>query len=778
MKKFLKNEKGSILVMASAIIVCLVSVVSAASLLGMVRNGQLLTQYEHDSIQQELLLRSESVRGHLAIEHNPALWPPPRTVQINQDGRRTYYEIKSKTENTYVSLLAGQPIELVVAVKSLITCKRGTYNHWNYISPVARLSERLVKSQSLAQYQYFTNTDLSENEDGGFDAMMVKFWGPDVLWGPVHSNSDIYIQQAGGGSNNGWPTFHSKVTTAGRIKVYPSGANATNGAAPVETIFLGGLEEEIDGITEIIFEPDAAKIEANGLSIGAGADIVYVKMSGSSAEIMLGSINFIETQDIEVYSWYPETADEALWCITNGGNWYEDTDNVWTNEIAIYDTTWSSAGNVSWFNEGSYWVPDGELWIEGEVSGKVTWGCADTIYITNDIYYTNTQKGFAPDEEGSINPADYFGLVSERSILVRYKHQDPFTPDYELVAPNCDDQNVYLYGAYAALGEGDAAHGIMKCHGDGIFSFQYQHGHGSTPNFIAPSPYISAEFTIESYDAAGNGWEGAYMDVIVEGTTVLNNITVTGSQSTHSFNVDNGDIIETVYTNGTNDDDNSYVIFDEEGNAIAGDGPPPGPGISFQIILPIPDDTDTLYSYIDLHKYIFPKNPYLPNDLLGFNMHGNDPPPGLPCCGFPYEDIGYLNSYPNTNSNDYAFPYGTDLPWYNPVYPEPFTDIIWERGTLHIWGAIAQRRRGFIHRSGEDLYNHPGDNEWDVVPYETYHYDGEHGSCGYQNKDYHYDNRLLYVQPPNYPEVYEGWGESSIATFNKQAWYYKSPAEW
>jgi len=193
MKKFLKNEKGSVLVMSSAIIVCIVSAFSAVSLLGMVRNGQLQTQYDHDAVQQELLLRSESVRGHLALEHNNALWPPPRKVQINQDGRRTYYEIKSKTEDTYVSLLAGQPIELAIAVKSLITCKRGTYNHWNYVSPVSRLSERLIKSQSLAQYQYFTDTDASENEDGGFEASMVKFWGPDVLWGPVHSNHDIFL---------------------------------------------------------------------------------------------------------------------------------------------------------------------------------------------------------------------------------------------------------------------------------------------------------------------------------------------------------------------------------------------------------------------------------------------------------------------------------------------------------------------------------------------------------------------------------------------------------
>jgi hypothetical protein len=671
MNKFLKNEKGSVLVMSSAIIVCIVSAFSAVSLLGMVRNGQLLTQYEHDAIQQELLLRSESVRGHLALEHNSALWPPPRNIQINQEGRRTYYEIKSKTENTYVSLLAGQPIDLAVAVKSLITCKRGTYNHWNYISPVTRLSERLVKSQSLAQYQYFTDTDKSENEDGGFQASLVKFWGPDVLWGPVHSNSDIYIQQGGGGNNDGWPTFHAKVTTAGRVRL--SSGGLAFGPAPELQICRGGLEESIDGVTEIIFEPDANKIAQNGAQIGLGADIVFVRMDGSAAEVKVGHINYLGTQSFDVYSWYPKDAGEVNDVIDIGGNWFEDSDLVWTNDVAVYDTVWTDVNPLSWGTEGTFWVPDAELWIQGKVSGKVTFGCADTIYITDDIYYNLTDMGVAPDDEEDMNPADFFGLVSNKSILIRYKHKDPFEPNYPIAAPNCDD--IFLYGAYAALGRGDEGLGAMACHEDGIFGFQYQHPHGSTPNFRAPSPY----------------WP----------------------------------------------------------------------------------HNDTLYTYIDLHKYIFPPNGYLPDDLQGFNMHGGDPVVNT-TCGFPYTFIPYYNSYPNNTPNNYTYPYGTDYPWYNPIWPEPATTIIFERGIIHMWGAVAQRRRGFVHRSGTDPYNHPGDNAWDM---ELYHYDGFHGSTGY-DKDYHYDNRLLYVQPPNYPEVYEGWGESSIATFNKQAWVYKSPAEW
>ncbi|MCK4695079.1 MAG: hypothetical protein KAT74_04925, partial [Candidatus Cloacimonetes bacterium] len=88
-------------------------------------------------------------------------------------------------------------------------------------------------------------------------------------------------------------------------------------------------------------------------------------------------------------------------------------------------------------------------------------------------------------------------------------------------------------------------------------------------------------------------------------------------------------------------------------------------------------------------------------------------------------------------------------------------------------GAIAQRRRGFVHRSGIDPYNHPDQYEWDI---DEYHYDGTHPSTGYA-KDYHYDQRFLFVQPPDYPQVYRGWGTNILSSFDEQTWFFKTPVE-
>ncbi|MBT4332504.1 MAG: T9SS type A sorting domain-containing protein, partial [Candidatus Cloacimonetes bacterium] len=499
-----------------------------------------------------------------------------------------------------------------------------------------------LQEKNLAEFQHFTEYEKSENADGGLAASLLKFWGADVYYGHVHSNDDIYIQNSGG-----WPIFHGMVTTAGRIMDFSTQAPAIQ-SAPMDQIFIGGFQEEVEPYEQIGLE----ELQANSLQLGGeDTDIVYVKLDAGGFECMIGVIEPVRVDTFSVYSWFPHNAEEANAVISNGGNWYEDADHIFTNYVTIYDTIWTPEPSFPAIDQ-SIWV-NGELWIEGEVYGSQTWASADTIFIVGDITYANTNPGTPPDTPGSINTTDYFGLVSAEKILIRYKHKDPFD-DFEIREDNCDD--VMLYGAYAALGVGDTlVYGEMACHYDGIFTPQYQHPHGSTPDFTALSPYTLQE---------------------------------------------------------------------------------------------------TLYTYVDLHKYVFPPNPMLPPGDEVFNLHGGNPVVNQ-TCGFPYESEEYINSYPNNDPGNYAYPYGTDYPWYNPVWPESSDDIVFERGIITMFGSLSQTRRGYIHRSGSDPYNHPN-NEWDL---EEYHFDGTHGSTGY-NKDYYYDSRLVTVQPPNFPAVIQAPGVS------------------
>ena len=555
-----------------------------------------------------------------------------QTIHIAIPGNYTGYKVSHDMgvtfENTYVECASDHPKLAVIGDEVTLICNNSV-------------------TYKKTAYQLFV--DVNKYPDD-YPAL---FWGPDVYWGPVHSNDDIWIMQGGGGSNNEWPTFHQKVTTAGEFRLYPSGGTIPPGIMP--DIFLGGYE---DNHPSIPFDLTASGIRENGNHPfnDPSIDIVYVKLSGSNWISMIGRIT--ETyQDIPVYSWFPQDAAQAQGVINGGGNWFEEANIVHTNHIAVRDTIWVSgpSGSVS---GNSVFVDYGKLWIEGVVSGMISFGCADSVIITGDLTYAGTAVGQAPDGD-NFNAADMLGIISEKSIIVGYKNYNPWTGIIN--DANCD--GVYLYGAFAATGLGDTlVYGNMASHYDGVFTFEYQHPHGSTPDFIGLSPY-----TLQ----------------------------------------------------------------------------------------------DTLYTLVDFYRNIFPVSNAVIPEVIGFNLHGGQPQFGYPCCGYPYTDPAYLASYPNTNPASYAYPGGTDWPYYNPVWPESSDDIVFERGTLHTWASIIQRRRGFIHRSGTDPYNHSAEGEWDIA---NQHFDGTHSPTGY-NPDYHYDNRMKEISPPDFT-YYSGTTTSAVHIYH------------
>ncbi|MFO7895934.1 MAG: FlgD immunoglobulin-like domain containing protein [Candidatus Cloacimonadales bacterium] len=526
-------------------------------------------------------------------------------------------------------------------------------------------------SNTLSRYQYFTDFEASINADGGTESGIVAFWGQDVLYGPVHSNDDIWILQAGGGDNDGWPTFYGQVTTSGIFRHHPTGEPLIGSGAPIDQIFRDSYGQEVP---EKPFDHTLTEIRENGENLVLpSTDLAVVELNGSSYTIHMGDIVEIGTQEFPVYSWYPTDAQQVNEIIAEGGNWFEDSEIIYTNQITLYDTIWTtSSGNAS---NQTFWV-DCDLYISGEVSGSQTWGCSGDAYLLGDITYSNTAVGEHPDgfigfdeygepeyDESSINTFDYFALASENKVKIAYKFR--MEDEGEITFYDNNSGGIILYGLYAALAEGNEdIYGDMACHYDGVFTFDYQHPHGSTPNFVAPSPY------------SGN---------------------------------------------------------------------------------------DTLYTFVDLHKYIFPPHPYIEDELQVFNLQsngvlGNGSGYTYPdeMAGFPYDSSqnpgAYANSYPNLGP-DYTGPDGTDWPWYNPVWPESaetVSDNLWfEDRNATVYGSIIQRRRGFMRRSGLDPYNHP---QPPITDPEAYHYGGTHAPTGF-DKDYYYDQRLNFYDFPNFPSA-------------------------
>lgn len=162
---------------------------------------------------------------------------------------------------------------------------------------------------------------------------------------------------------------------------------------------------------------------------------------------------------------------------------------------------------------------------------------------------------------------------------------------------------------------------------------------------------------------------------------------------------------------------------------------------------------------------------------------------------FDWIDI-HRRRYPPTTSQPWPTPSlnqtSLDLPYYNPLWPERKPYL--ERGTINVWGAVAQRRRGFVHRSHHDTEYPSNNGIWDVdkdkcgydsSPIENIP-DPEFGNIGLQSRDfpgaqgsgvgykknYNYDNRLLEVTPLLYPKVRLKGGKNPM---NQGDWNIKKP---
>ena len=477
MKKLLLSEKGAILLLSTATIVILIASISTISMMGLIRFDNMKIQYGNDILQAETLLRSEQMHTNLIMQDSPESFPTSdHDVQVNgPDGRKTTYKIDNQPVFNNGTVRIGP---------TLITVKRGraseSSNDPMKESPVRRYAESQLSGKSLAQYQYFTMYEASENDEyTGNDH--VRFYGPDVLNGPVHSNDDIWIRQIGGGTNSGWPTFNALVTTNGRIMDFTTEAPAIF-SAPMELIFRGGWIENSSYIN--IAAGEAVEIRNHGFILDGSAerDICLVKIDGTTATYRYADI-FTERDTFMVRNSFPD----AMHLNTTVG------DSIWTNYVDVKTLVWDeSTSTLPLINQSAFVYC--QLWIEGNVSGKMTWGCQDTIFITSDLTYNSISPGEPPDE--GFNP-DILGLVSEERIYIQYKHWDPDTESVR--NDNCND--IYLYGCFAAIGDGDRdVYGDLNTHYEGIFSFYYQHPHGSTEAFNLPLP-------------SGNIWDVKYPDL-------------------------------------------------------------------------------------------------------------------------------------------------------------------------------------------------------------------------------------------------------------------------
>lgn len=470
MLKMFKQPSGNITI---AMMLLVIGVMSGFTMTSMALRDIQAFQYDFDGIQTMLFLRSEAYRGQKIAQKLGTVLIPIRTsernVEVANSALKKTFKIQSLISQGATLAVTDEVVmgdqRQLTQVQSLVKSKTGigqTATMNNRFSLIRKYGVYTLESETFAKFMYFTDTDASSNGTN------VYFYGPDLVYGRVHSNTDIWIKQAGGGTNSGWPTFFGWVSTTGEVISF-------SGSYSVTQVFQGGLTE---GYPYTIFPEEASRIRNTGNIVGPNYpdpnNLMFVTVDGSGYTAYIGRILDPYREYADVHNPYPP-ADPNTYLYRNS---YTITDTVWS----FYNS--GSATNRSQFVHG-------QLWLQGEFASYQTWGCADTLFLCGDITLSNTPLGTDPIS----NRSDVVGLVSEKSIIIKYGYRDPVDSlrYHNTIGPAGTAPlygGIWIYAAMAALG-----HGHGNNHKDGVFSFEYMHPHPSVPDVMVLLNGVPTLFT-------------------------------------------------------------------------------------------------------------------------------------------------------------------------------------------------------------------------------------------------------------------------------------------
>lgn len=499
MIKILKNQSGNVTL---AMLLAVIAMMSGLSISSMSLRDTIAAQAELESIQGLHFLRAEALRGQafleLAAKTDPGisggLLTPLRNIAIaGSDYAKTYnmqshiYRRSAETEGYAFEGNTGATgaSENEYLIRSLVETKTGigqvAYFNTNK-SIVRKYSELQIFQSTGPIFMYFTD---NEKDPLGFD---VRFDGKDYFNGPIHSNTDITIRYTSGTANPyapGWPLFDAIVTTSGVVTVY--GGAATY---PRDEIFRGGL---IENYQTYEYPTEMTGVRKNGAPVGPTYydedHIFFVQVNGGAYSGMWGRIQDPRRVFADVWQNYP---------------FGTNVPPLYRNNFNVRDTVWTVLPSNTCSNRSNF--VNGKLWIRGRFSGMQTWGAADTLSIIGDILIEGTN----PPDSPVTNRSSMVGLISEKSIVLKYGFFNPLDTIREHTNMGADNDfpspaggGVWIYAAMAALGQGGGD--PFK---DGVFTFEYQHPHGSIPATLIniPGPEGPIPTVFDWIDLHRNKW--------------------------------------------------------------------------------------------------------------------------------------------------------------------------------------------------------------------------------------------------------------------------------
>ncbi|MCP4581411.1 MAG: hypothetical protein GY839_07310 [candidate division Zixibacteria bacterium] len=254
---------------------------------------------------------------------------------------------------------------------------------------------------SYADWLYITDRETQSYRPPGDDTL--RFWGPDTLDGPVHSNDKLHFQFGAGY----WPVFWGTVTSCS------TSFSPMN--APDYVEFNGGYELDFHYFP---LPTQADSVRAHnyygdpnlGVSPAAQNDSV-TEITFTPEYFLLRHRSQLGTEGGRQRNYYP--AGE-------GGVWREGTIDQApqyqyppTGAIFIEGELWLAGAKGNHYNSqpGS---GEPETFIAGGFAGEMTIAASGDIIIAQDVVYASCD----PDYSVPFDSPDVLGIISEKHLLI------------------------------------------------------------------------------------------------------------------------------------------------------------------------------------------------------------------------------------------------------------------------------------------------------------------------------------------------------------------------